>query len=168
FAMSPILLMLVSLLGLYFRNDRVRNQIFGKLEGTLGKESTTTIAGIVDNLPVTEHNWFVSALGFLFLLFIGTTLIQVIREAINLLWKIRRKPHRRFKIRLLERTRATFFLMIMGSLFIISILLDATAALLKDHLDELLPDIHKLLVPGINIVFSLLVVTTLFTLLFKM
>jgi len=168
FAMSPILLMLVSILGLYFKNDQVRNEIFGKLEGTLGRESTKAIEGIVSNLPVAEHNWFISALGFLFLLFIATTLLQVIREAINLLWKIRRKRHLRFRIRLLERTRATVFLIIMGALFISSILLDATAALLRDHLDELLPNIHNELVLGINVAFSLLVVTTLFTLLFKM
>ncbi len=168
FAMSPILVLLVSILGLYFRNDQLKNEIFSKLEGTLGRESTKAIEGIVNNLPVLEQNWFISALGFLFLLFIATTLLQVIRQAINVLWKIRRKQHRRFRIRLLERTKATIFLMIMGALFIISILLDATAALLKDHLGELLPNTHNQLVLGVNLIFSLLVVTTLFTLLFKM
>jgi membrane protein len=55
----------------------------------------------------------------------------------------------------------------MGLLFVASILLDTTTAMLHDYIEKIVPSVHMLIVHAVNILFSILVVTSWFTILFK-
>jgi membrane protein len=168
FAISPILVILVSILSFYFNDELIRQSLFEKIQGTFGSESGKEIQRIVQNLAAFEGNWWITIGGFLFLLFVGTTLLQVIRQSINLLWKIKRKKGRRFKITMIERVKAGLFLLVIGVLMVVSFLMDMVITFLHDRFEQLIPSIHNQIVLVISLVFSLIVVTASFTILFKL
>jgi membrane protein len=152
---------------LTFDNDRIPAQLFGKLSNTFGKESAAQIQNIVENVSVYQSDPFITVGGFIFLLFVATTLLKVVKQSINHLWHVKRKDVSRIRYNLQERLTAASLILFVALLFLASLLLDTTLTLLKDYVHDLLPDFHVALLKSLNIAFSILVVTAWFAILFK-
>src|SRR5688572_30319119 len=80
FSLSPILILLVNLFGLYFKSDRISNQLFGKIASTIGIEAANEIQSIVNNFMEFETSWWLTIAGLVFFIFIATTLLGVIKQ----------------------------------------------------------------------------------------
>lgn len=167
FSLSPIIIILVNVLGLYFQSNVISKQLFAKLQDIIGAHSSQEIENIVRNFMAMEGNGWITAGGSVFLLFVATTLLGIIRKAIHQLWHIRRKSRVRIKYGVKERLVGLGMLLFMGILFLVSLLLDASVAVFRDYLDQIVPQLNAWVVRGINILFSILVVTAWFTILFK-
>jgi membrane protein len=167
FSLSPILVILINLFGLYFRNDEIRRQLIGKLEGMFGPETSRYIESIVTNVGSQKRDWLIAILGFLFLLFVATTLLKVVRQAIHKIWSIKGKNENRLRYNFKERSIATFIILVTGALAGISMLLDTSLALLYNYLIEELPSLQIILIRVINILLSLIIGTVWFAMLFK-
>ncbi len=167
FSLPPIIIILVSVLGLYFKSEHIRQQLFDKLTSMLGGAATGEIEKIVHNFMKLEGNAWVTAGGFLFLLFVATTLLSIIRKAIHQLWHIRRKSSMKLYYGVKERMLGLGMLLFIGLLFLASILMDASVSLFRRQLHDIFPDVDAMVIRILNIVFSILVVTIWFTVLFK-
>jgi membrane protein len=139
---------------LTFDNDRIPAQLFGKLSNTFGKESAAQIQNIVENVSVYQSDPFITVGGFIFLLFVATTLLKVVKQSINHLWHVKRKDVSRIRYNLQERLTAASLILFVALLFL-------------DYVHDLLPDFHVALLKSLNIAFSILVVTAWFAILFK-
>ena len=168
FSLPPIIIIIVSVLGIYFKSEHIRQQIFDKLTSMLGGAATGEIEKIVHNFMKLEGNAWVTAGGFLFLLFVATTLLSIIRKAIHQLWHIRRKSSKKLYYSVKERILGLGMLFFIGLLFLASTLLDASVSLFRNYLHDIFPDVDAIVIRILNIVFSILVVTIWFTVLFKM
>jgi membrane protein len=71
------------------------------------------------------------------------------------------------KYNIKERLIGVCILGIIGLLFLVSLMLDASLAIFKDYLRDLLPGINTYLIRVINLVVSISVVMAFFTMLFK-
>ncbi|MBT1709042.1 YihY/virulence factor BrkB family protein [Fulvivirgaceae bacterium PWU5] len=163
FSLSPIIVILVSVFSLYFKSEQIRKQLFEKLQTTVGPYATEEIEKIVHNfMAVTESAWITIG-GFIFLLFVATTLLGIIRKAIHQLWYIRRKSSVRIQYGIKERMIGIGMLLFLGLLFLVALLLDASVAVIREHF----PDVNTAWIRFMNILFSLLVVTAWFTGVFK-
>ena len=167
FSLSPILVILVNILGFAFDNDRIPDKLFGKLGSTFGKETAGQIQKIVENVSAYDSHPLMTVAGFIFLLFVATTLLKVVKQSINHLWHIKRKHVSRIKYNLRERLIATSLLMVVALLFLASLMLDTSLILLKGYLRDVIPAIDAKVFRTLNITFSILVVTAWFTILFK-
>src|SRR5690349_2379354 len=92
FALSPIVVILVNLFSLYPSSVRFSNQLFKTIGTTLGKETAHDIELIVKNFQALEANIWITIGGTLFLIFVATTLLVVIKHGINKLWHLRPRP----------------------------------------------------------------------------
>jgi membrane protein len=168
FSLSPIIVILVNVLSLYFKSESIRHELFFKLESTFGQQTASEIEKIVNNFMAFEGNWWVTIVSFVFLLFVATTLMGIIRKSIHQLWHIKRKSSVRLRYNVNERLTAMGILGIIGLLFIVSLMLDTSLAIFRDYLQELIPGVNAILIRGINLIISIAVVTAFFTMLFKM
>ncbi|HYG19541.1 MAG TPA: YihY/virulence factor BrkB family protein [Ohtaekwangia sp.] len=168
FSISPIIVILVNVFSLYFKSNVIRQRLFRQLETILGERTTEELEKIVQNFMALKSTWWITIAGFVFLLFVATTLLGVIRKAIHQLWRLRRKSSIRLKYGVKERLVGLAMLSFIGLLFLVSQLLDASMIFLRDYLSELIPSVDAVIIRLINIVFSLLVVTAWFSLLFKL
>jgi len=167
FSLPPIIIILMSVLGLYFKSDNIRRQLFDRLTSLLGGQTTGEIEKIVHNFMKLEGNGWVTAGGFLFLLFVATTLLSIIRKAIHQLWHIRRKSSMKLYYNVKERALGLAMLVFIGLLFVASTLLDASVSFFRSYLHDIFPTVHTPVIRVINIVISILVVTVWFSVLFK-
>lgn len=146
FALPPILIILIGTFGLFEDPRTIRHDLFEQLRVTLDRNvelQTREIIKKVDYLPL---NGGMKIAGFIFLLFVATTLFSVVKNSLNQLWKIRIKDHQGFGLILLDRIKSIGIIMIAGLLFSMVLLGDAGGWLLPKqangvlyHLATLLP-----------------------------
>src|SRR3954471_10807338 len=80
FALPPILVILIQVLKLLFDPQRIRNELFTHLENIIGTQSVQQVVDVLQALREMAQNWWITGLGFLFLVFVATTLFKVIRN----------------------------------------------------------------------------------------
>lgn len=167
FSLSPILLILVYVFSLYFKSDRISQQVFRTIGSTLGTETARTIETIVNNFMGLETNWLVTLIGSIFFLFVATTLLGVVKYAIQRIWFLRTKPQ--LTLRYISRERGTQIgiLAFTGFLFLISLLIDTSLAMSIDFFQFKLPPMVLSAIRFLNAIFSVIVVTVWFMVLFK-
>jgi membrane protein len=167
FSLSPILLIMVYVFSLYFRSDRISQQVFRTIGSTLGDETAKTIETIVNNFMGLETNWLVTTFGFVFFLFVATTLLGVIKFAIQRIWFLRTKPQLKWKHISKERGTQVGILLFTGLIFLISLLIDTALAMSIDFFQSNLPSFAVVMIRMLNTLFSVIMVTVWFMVLFK-
>jgi len=167
FSLSPILILIVSLFGLYFTSEKISNQLFGKIGATVGYETARDIQAIVNNFMLFERTWWVTAGGLLFFIFIATTLLAVVKHNIHKLWRIRHQKGN-IRHRFSERMILLWIVFLTGVLIVISLLIDSSLAISLDYLQTIVPFAGITLIRVLNALFSLVVVTIWFTVIFKL
>src|SRR5215210_2819666 len=86
FALPPILIILVQIIGLLFSINNLSDKFFGHLAELLGKQSAIQVRSTFFGFTSLVKNWFFAICGFIFLMFVATTLFKVIKDSINQLW----------------------------------------------------------------------------------
>lgn len=167
FSLSPIIILLVNLFSIYFKSDKIGHQMFQAVGSTFGHETAKDIESIVENFVALESSWMITIGGTIFFLFVATTLLSVVKKAIHKLWHIREKPKMRFRYFGWERGTAILLIFYTGILLLVSILVDTGLAVSLDYLETVWPGMAIVMVRVLNIVFSLVVVTIWFSLLFR-
>ena len=167
FSLAPIMIILASILSIIFRNSKIAESLFNPLQRVFGTETSEQIQTIVGNVKAVAGDWYITIGGFIFLLFVATNLLNIIKKAINQLWRIRKSTSRRIKYTLRERSIAILLILSIGFIFIISLLLDTSVAFLQEYLEQLIPSVDTLLIRTVNIFLSVLVVTAWFTIVYK-
>src|SRR5690606_8039861 len=77
------------------------------------------------------------------------------------------KSGHRFRYTVAERMTALAMILSLSVLFTVSLMLDAAVTLLHDYLHEIIPSIDVTIIKAVQFLFSILVVGTWFTVLFK-
>jgi membrane protein len=167
FSLAPILVILVNILSIIFENDKIAASLFQPLQRAFGTETSEQIQTIVGNVKSVGGAWYITVGGFIFLLFVATNLLNIVKKAINQLWRIRKNRRRKIKYSLRERLIGILLILSIGFIFIISLLLDTSVAFLQGYLEELIPGVDTILIRTVNIIFSILVVTAWFTIVYK-
>jgi membrane protein len=167
FSLSPIIVILVNTLSVYFHSEDIRQRLFGKLRTALGEQTTAEVEKIVHNFMSFEGSWWITMVSFIFLLFVATTLLGIVRKAIHQLWHIKRKASVKLRYNVKERLIGLALLAFTGLLFIISLMLDTSLAIFRGYLHDLIPGINVLLIRLANTLVSVAIVTAWFTMLFK-
>lgn len=167
FSISPIIIILVNVLSLYFQSENITDKLFHQIRTIFGDQTARQIESIVNNFRSFSNDWWITVAGFVFLIFVATTLLNIIKQAIHQLWQIKKRPANKVTYNLAERSKAFAIILFIGLLFILSLLFDTSIAVLRGYLQDIIPSIDVWLIRLINIVFSILVVTAWFTILFK-
>jgi membrane protein len=167
FSISPILILLVSLFGLYFKSSRISNQLFAKIASAVGNEAALEIQNIVNNFMEVERSWWMTVVGSILFIFIATTLLNVVKQNIHKLWRIR-KGSKKLRYQFSERLIMAGLIVLTGVLFLFSFLIDSALAVSLDYLQTIVPRAGIFIIQFLNIFFSIIVVTAWFTFLFKL
>ncbi len=166
FSISPILLLLMSLFGLYFSSERLSNALFSQIAATIGIEAANEIHRIVSNFMKFESSWYVNAAALLFFVFISTTLLGVVKLNIQKMWRIK-KAFTKVRHQFRERGMQTLIILVTAVLVFISVSIDSLLAISLDYLQIVMPAFGIMIVKFLNLVFSVIVVTIWFSIIFK-
>ena len=166
FALPPILIILIQILGVVFYNNNIGDQFFLRLSEVLGTESTNQVKSTFFGFKSLAKNWFVAIGGFIFLMFVATTLFKVVKDTINQLWKIRVDSKKAMKTTFQKRLISMVVILLAGFLLMAGTLLEGVQSILGHYLNE--AGTTGFVINGIlGKLVSALFVITWFTLVFK-
>lgn len=167
FAMAPIIIIVVSVLGILLDQESIQEKIFVEIQNLIGEQGKEYIKGLVSNFRGTRRNITGTIIGFVIFIFTSTTFFTVLQRSLNYVWRIRAKPSNGFLKFLKDRLISLAFILSFGFILLISLLVDAALAVLGDYLTGLFPNITLSLMALINIIISFAVITVIFAMIFK-
>jgi membrane protein len=167
FALPCILLILVQTIGIFYSKKNVKEGIFAQLTKVLGKGGSAKINGILNQFQKAEYNWIAAIAGFIFMLFVVTTLFNVVRNTIHTIWNIRVKEHPGIKFYFNLRLKSVLIIVFAGIIVTAQLLASALQGLLKDSIDDIWSDYNSILFEIISQVVFMIIACGWFTVLFK-
>lgn len=167
FSTTPIIILIVNLLSLYFKSERISEEVFSQISGVFGESTATQIETFVGNFREMGSSDLITILGTVFLIFVATTLFAVIKQALNTIWNIRTNPKKKIKYNLIERGRAFLVILIGGVLFLVILLFETMVGFLKGYIDELFPQVNTILIQLLSGTLSLITVSVWFGIIFR-
>src|SRR5450432_4661829 len=103
FALPAVLIILIQVFGLVLNPRFMSRQLFSNLGEIVGRNTAVELRKTLFNVRLLFRNWYEATLGFLFLIFVATTLLNVIKDSLNQLWNIRMGRKMGFKFGLRNR-----------------------------------------------------------------
>jgi membrane protein len=167
FALPAVLIILIQVFGLILSPRFLTRQLFHSLGDLLGKNTAEELHKTLFHVRHLFKNWFEASLGFLFLIFVATTLLKVIKDSLNQLWSIRIVKKTGIKFRLLNRAKSFAVILIAGILFLFLLLAEGGLDLIQKNTND------QSLIQGFlakamfRQLISLILATIWFSLLFK-
>ncbi len=167
FALPPILVIFIQLFKLILEPRLIRAELFKSLSEIFGNEAVRQLADVLQAFRRLAQNWYITIAGFIFLIFVATTLFSVIKRSINQLWKI--KPDREKGILKNMRTRfhSALVILIAGILFMVGVLTEGTQAVVGKYIYAISPLLSVYFNSIVNYLFSILIVTVWFAMVFR-
>jgi membrane protein len=167
FALPPILIILVQLFSIFFNRRMVNTELIAVVSDTLGKEVAAQIRLTTRGFRGLTHNWFLAMVGFLFLLFVATTLFSVIKNTFNDIWNIQVKEKPGVLFRLGMRARSLAVIFITGFLFLAGVFFESFEELAGTHMDKIWPGGGNFFKGAADELAGIIIVTAWFILLFR-
>jgi membrane protein len=167
FALPAVLLILIQVFGLVVGPRMMSRQLFQNLSELVGQNTAGELHKTLFNVRHLFRNWFEAALGFLFLIFVATTLLKVIKDSLNQLWNIRTVVHQGFQFSLWNRLKSFLVILVAGLLFLCVLLAEGGLDLIQKHSENQLAGSGLLAKDFVRQCISFILVTIWFSLIFK-
>src|SRR6185312_11302833 len=167
FSIGPMLLVVITILGFFYKKPYVTTQVFDQLGSFIGPSAATALQGILENISHQNHSTLFGVIGVIVLIFGATGIFSEIQSSINYIWSIKAKPKRSWLKYITDRLLSFVLVLGMGLLVIVSLLINLLIDLLSGRLQQFLGDADIVLLKGANIGLMFLIVTFLFWIIFK-
>jgi len=167
FALAPLLIIAIAIAGLVFGVQAAQGEVSIQIEGLIGRDGANAIQTMIQSAHKPAHGGIASVVGVLALLLGASGAFSEMQDALNTIWHV--KSEGRTRIRNLVKDRFLSFGMVLGIgfLLLVSLLLSALLAALAKYVGDLLP-IPAVLLELADFLFSLLSITALFAMIFKL
>ncbi len=166
FAIGPLLLIAISVAGLVFGHDAAQNQIITTLRSYIGSAGAEAIQQIVVRSAVASHGVIGTIVGVVILVFGATALFGQLDDALNLIWRVEPSKEAGWKVYLRQRFLSLTMVLGTGFLLLVSLLISTALTVLGKFFSDRLPG-GAVLWHGINFLLSLVVISVVFGLIFK-
>lgn len=167
FSIGPILIIIISLAGIYWGRDAVQGRIYDEINGLVGNSAALQIQDIIMNIEKSQLGASGAAIGFVVLLIGATGVFTEIQDSINYIWSIRSKPKKGLLKLLLNRLISFSLIVSVGFLLMVSLILNALLELLHDRLEIYFSDVSVYVFQVLNFVLIYVVIACLFAIIFK-
>lgn len=167
FALPPILVILIQSLKLFFDARTIRVELFKSLADIVGPETVKQLVDILQGLRKLAENWYITIAGFIFLLFVATTLFKVIKSSLNQLWRVR--PQKKLGVlkSLQGRFQSLLVILLAGVLFVMGILAEGVRAVIGNYIFEFSPLLSTYFNSFLNHLVSTIIVMLWFVMVFR-
>lgn len=167
FSLPPLLLIIISISGIFFGADAVRGEIFEQIKDLVGNAAALQIQNTIKNVTLTNSNTFITTVGVI-ILFIGASgVFAEIQDSINYIWGIKAKPNRGLIKYVYNRLMSFSMIVSVGFLLLVGLIINSLVDILNNRLNYFLLKDTIFLFYIINTFIVFLIITILFLIIFK-
>ncbi|MBC7554967.1 MAG: YihY/virulence factor BrkB family protein [Taibaiella sp.] len=167
FSMAPLLIVIISLCGIFLGREAIEGSIYGQLEGFMGRESAIQLQQIIKNASLSGKSTMATIIGIITLLVGATAVFSEIQDSINIIWGLKPKPKRGW-VKILQNRFLSFSVIIsLGFILLVSLGLTAVIDGFSNHLKDIFPGIGVVIFYIVNQSITLIITTVIFAVIFR-
>ena len=167
FALPPIVFILSQLFGFFLGRSNMGRELIEKISNTLGKDGAEQVRQVVRSIHGFSNSWYVLVFGFIFLVFVATTLFGEIKNSLNQLWQISVKENPGLLFELSARARSFAVILLTGLLFLADLFLESFEVIAGSYADDIWQWGSMYFKSAIQQIASVIIVAAWFILLFR-
>jgi membrane protein len=167
FSMAPLLLLIISLAGVFFGKDATEGSVFTELNGLIGNEAAAQVQQVIKNMELSGDTTFSLIISTVTLIIGATSVFGEIQDSINMIWNVKAKPKKGWIKLIKDRVLSGSLIIGLGFLLIVSLIVNGALAAFNTLLKNWLPDISVILFTALGIVVNFVVLALLFSVIYK-
>ncbi len=136
FALPPIVFILVQLFGFFIGSKNMGKGLIENIAHNLGSDGAQQVRQVIRSIRGFDDNWYVIIFGFIFLLFVATTLFIVIKNSLNQIWEITVKERPGLLFNLGTRLKSFAVILLVGILFFADLFFKSIETIAGDYFEK--------------------------------
>jgi membrane protein len=167
FSIAPLLTLAVAVAAVVVDESIVQGELFRQLEELIGEKGTSAMTPMLHSAGHPVHGTLATLISVITLFIVSMGMFSELQDALNLIWRIPKRPRSSALLGVL-RTRLFSFLLVIGTGFLLvaALILNVVMVAAGKFIHREMPE-PQLLMTVINILGSPVVMAVLFTLMFK-
>lgn len=165
FALVPFLTFIVTF-GSWFDQD-ISSHMYKTMNGLMGNEVTTQVQALIANTSESGSSALARLISLGVMIFGATAIFAEMQTSLNTIWGIKPKPRKGWLHYLRNRVLSFSIILTLGFLLLITLSVSTIINSLRERLIAYFPDVTAILFQIIGMVLNILVVSSLFILIFK-
>ena len=167
FSIGPLVILVISLVGIFWGHDAVQGRIYEQIKGLVGSNAAIQIQDIIKYTQQSKHTVAGAIIGGI-VLFIGATgVFTEIQSSINYMWSIQAKPKKGWLKLIINRLLSFSLIVTFGFISMVSLLVNSLMDLLSDWLKQYFSHFTVYFFYWVNMGLTLAVITLLFMIVFR-
>ena len=167
FSLAPMLLVMITVLSIFFGRDAIQGQVFQQISGLVGADAAAQLQDILKNAELSNKSGVAAAIGIGTLLLGATGVFAEIQSSINYIWSIEARPEKGWLKYLKTRLISFSLILTLGFLLIVTLGVNALVDLLSARLERYFSEASIIFFYILNIAIALTIITVLFAVIFK-
>jgi membrane protein len=164
FSLAPLLVISIAVCGIFFGREAAEGRILEQIQSFVGRDSAQAIQTVLRSAWKPGTSLFAIIAGSLTLLVGATGVLNELKGALNLIWRV--EAPKSFKLLLLNQTRLLGFVLGIGFLLVVSLIFSAVMMALASFFGGRLSS-SAVLLALFNTAFDWLMTIVLFAAIFK-
>jgi membrane protein len=167
FAIGPLLIIIISLAGIFYGKEAVQGKLYGEIIVLVGSETAKQIQDIIANIQKSRTTTSGAIVGSIILVIGATGVFTEMQDSINYIWSVKAKPKKGWLKLLMDRLLSFSLVVGMGFVLLVSLVVNALVNLLGERLTRLISNSTLPVFNALNYLIILAVITGLFAVIFK-
>ncbi len=168
FSIAPLLVIATAIAGFFFGREAAQGHIFAQAQGMVGEEAALALQGLVESASKPAEGVLATILGLVIMIFGATGVFAELQGAMDRIWQVPEEKQQGGLWYLIRRRLLTFGMVLgVAFLLLVSLLVSAMIAALETLWNPYLGG-TGIILQFLNFIVSLLIVTGLFMLIFKL
>lgn len=167
FSLPAVLIIITVVAGYAFGQEAVTGELYDQIKNLVGPQSANEIQKIIQNASLSESGMVATVIGIATLTFSATTVFISIQNALNSIWGVKAKPQKGWLKLIINRVLSFTLVVTLGFLLLVSLLLEAGLQIFGEFLASILTGVTYYIMRLINYSISLVVITCVFAMVFR-
>jgi membrane protein len=166
FSLAPMLILVIAIAGLVFGQAAAQGAIVEQLGDLMGVDGAAALQAMILSAGHKRAGIIATLVGTAALLLASTAVFVELQAALNVIWKVARRPRRALIAVAREQLLSLSLILALGFLLLVSLVLSAALTAFGHYLDGVFPGL-PLVLRILHLVLSFGVMSVLFGMIFK-
>ncbi|RQO73977.1 ribonuclease BN [Pedobacter sp. KBW06] len=167
FSMAPLLVVIISLCGIFLGQEAAQGEVYAQLNEFLGKDTALQLQDLVKKAAIGDKGNVAFIIGIIVLLIGATTVFGDIQDSINMIWGLKPKPKNDW-LKILQNRVLSFSVIIsLGFILLVSLAVTAVLDTFNVRLQASFAEVSVVIFYILNQMLTLIVVSLIFAVIFK-
>lgn len=167
FAIGPLLIVVISLAGIFWGQQAVEGKIYIQIKDLVGNGAALQIQDIIKYIQQSKHTMAGAITAGAVLVIAATGVFTEIQGSINYIWAIQAKPKKGWLYLLVSRLISFSLIIAFGFISMVSLVINSLMDLLSDYLAKYFSHFTIYLFYVVDLLLILAVTVLLFAIIFR-